>query len=256
MRSDIRVPFGTAGLGAWWSPSSCSACRAPASRVARPTRPRARRTGRPAQYEPAGRQAGRRGVGADGAARPSAARLAAGPGGRLYGPWTTAAVTRFQSAAARGRRCRRSGHAECAHARAGRAAPAGSRLCTARRIAAGSCPPDEVDGARASARPGGRPLRPADAGCGDAASAVRWSPGQRRGQRPDAAAPDRGSRPDRATRLDEAGGRAGQDRRAAVRRRQQRRQDGERPAAHRVDSSTPVRFSATGRTTLPCRSRS
>ena len=186
------------------------------------------------QYGAGYGKAERSGVGADGAAHAAGARLAAGPGGRAV-----RAADRGRghplpiSRGGRGRRCRRSGHAACAHARAEGAAPAGSRLRTARRIAAGACPPDRsCNGARASARPGGRPLRPADAGCGRTPPAVRWSPGQRRGHRPDAAEPD--PRIAAPSKPSEAGGRAGQDRRAAARRRGSAGKTAT-TSAHRVD---------------------
>ena len=71
----------------------------------------------------------------------------------------------------RRRRHRRPADAASADARAEGVAPAGSRLRAARRIAAGACAPGQVAQARASARPGGRPLRAAYPGRGRAAPA-------------------------------------------------------------------------------------
>ena len=182
----IACPSAGPDWRASWPRSSCSACRAPASRVARPTRPEPRRPGRAcSSTEPA--TAGRRGTGR---ARGAARRCGGSAGSRAR--WTgctdrgpTAAVTRFQSAARSRptessvrptRRALTRAQDQPLRRGAGFAQPDG--------IAAGAFAPGRSCGARASARPGGRPVRAADPGRGERAPAVRWGARQRRGHRP------------------------------------------------------------------------
>ena len=108
-----------------------------------------------------------------------------GPVDGLYGPRTRGRGHPLPSRrASRGRRNRRPADAASADARAERAAPAGSRLCTARRVTAGAHTPGRIAAARASARPGGRPVRATDAGGGRTPPAVRRCARERCGHRP------------------------------------------------------------------------
>ena len=115
-----------------------------------------------------------------------------GPVDGLYGPRTEAAVTRFQSAT----RVATDGivgpqYAPGIDAGEKRAAPAGSWLRAAERIAPGAGAPGQVAQPGTSPRPGGRPLRAADAGGGPTPPALRRDPGERRRHRAHQAAPGR-----------------------------------------------------------------
>ena len=141
------------------------------------------------------RQGRRSEAGARGSAHAAEAGLSAWPCGRVV-----RAADRVRGHPlpirrdGRGRRDRRSTYAARADARNEGAAPAGSRLRTARRIAAGACAPGQVATARAPARPGGRPLRAADQGGGRTPPAVARDSRQRRCHREDAEADRRRAR--------------------------------------------------------------
>ena len=179
------MPFSRAGWRASWPHSSCSACREPASRVVRPTRP-GTQARRPARVRSRLRQ-GRR--------SPQVRTIQRTCRGRAGSParWTgctdrgrEAAVTRFQVSRASRRSTESSGPQtrQSADARAEGVAPAGSRLRAARGFATGACAPGQVAQARAEARPGGRSVRAAHPGRGPAASAPQRGARQRRGHRP------------------------------------------------------------------------
>ena len=251
---DIRSASARPDWGAWWSPSSCSACRAPASRVARPTRPRARRTGRPVaqQYGAGYDKPG--GVGSVRTVQSAIFGSSAGSRAQEMAiRAVTAAVTRFQSAAGlaptvssvrpRRMRLRARRTSRSAGSRPSAYSPTDRRGFVP--------PPDEVDGARASARPGGRPLRPADAGCGDAGSAgpvesrpTAWSPpGQQ------LLTADRAQTEQRAsTKPEDEQGKTDEQQSDAAAAPARRRTTSSPP---RRPPSTPVRFSATGRRRCP-----
>ena len=142
-----------------------------------------------------------------------------GPVDGLYGPRTEAAVTRFQSASRVGdRRHRRSADAAGTDAGEKRAAPAGSWLRAAERIAQGAGAPGQVAQPGTSPRSGGRPLRAADAGGGPTPPALRRDPGERRRHRAHQAAPGR-RRHGAGPACRQHAGRAGQARHRADGRR-------------------------------------
>ena len=184
-RCEGHIACPSAGPDWWalWPHWSCSACRAPASRVARPTRPRHPRPASPAPVRSRLRQGRRGSAGARRSAHAAAAGLAARPGGRVVRAPTEAAVTRFQSAA----RVATDGIVgpqtqQALTQREKRAAPAGSWLRAAERIAPGACAPGQV------AQPGLRP-GPVDGLFGPRtrrrsnASSGPWGAGERRRHR-------------------------------------------------------------------------